>query len=279
MPPIGRYIIAVSGGVDSMTLLHILRAQPEIELIVAHFDHGIREDSAEDAKFVGEVAKEYGLKFETKREELGANASEDLARTRRYEFLRDVAKKHKAKIVTAHHADDAVETVAINTHRGTGWRGLASMDSDIVRPLLNMSKQHILEYAKKHNLKWREDSTNKSDNYLRNRIRHNNNLSDDEKLQILALRADQIRIKKEVDEEVKALIGDGPDYSRYFFTHVTPVVAVEMLRYITRAMLTRPQLKRALVAIKTLRPGTIYEAGAHVKFSFTSRNFTVKLIK
>src|SRR5665811_831566 len=125
-------------------------------------------------------------------------------------------------------------------------RDRASMDSDIVRPLLNMSKQYILDYAKTHNLQWREDSTNKNNNYLRNKIRHNNKLSDDEKLQILALRAQQIGLKKEIDKEVRAIIGDGPTYSRYFFTHIKSEVAVEMLRFITQVKLTHLTLPTIL---------------------------------
>lgn len=274
-----RYVVAVSGGVDSMTLLHILKSQPGLELIVAHFDHGIRGDSAEDARLVEQVAKEYGLPFEMKREELGEGTSEEKARERRYRFLRSVAKKHKAKLVTAHHADDAVETVAINTYRGTGWRGLAPLDSDVVRPLLNMSKEHILQYAREHDLKWREDSTNQSDAYLRNQIRHRNQLSDDAKQQVLALRAEQLRLKKEIDSEARSLIGDGPTYSRYFFTHIPTATAVELLRLATKARLTRPQLQRTVTAIKTYKPGTTYEAGSGVRLAFTSRNFTVELIK
>jgi len=69
--------------------------------------------------------------------------------------------------MTAHHADDVIETIAINHLRGTGWRGLAVLDSDIVRPLLGMSKEVIKDYAQKRGLTWREDSTNTSDVYLR----------------------------------------------------------------------------------------------------------------
>ena len=80
-----RYIVAVSGGVDSVALLDMLARLSDHELIVAHFDHGIRSDSAEDALFVSGLAEQYGLPFEMRREELGSNASEDLARTRRYD--------------------------------------------------------------------------------------------------------------------------------------------------------------------------------------------------
>jgi tRNA(Ile)-lysidine synthetase-like protein len=275
-----RYVVAVSGGVDSVVLLHMMAQHPVLDVIVAHFDHGIRDDSSEDALFVAGRAKAYGLRFESKREELGKQASEELARTRRYEFLRGVADSYGAKLVTAHHADDAVETVAINLTRGTGWRGLAVLDSDVLRPLLDMSKQEIIAYAKRHNLSWREDSTNASDAYLRNRVRRKATaLSDDAKRQVLALRTHQIGTKQQIEREVRGLIGNGPEYSRYFLTHADNKTAIECLRFITNARLTRPQSERALIAIKTNKPGSLFEAGSGVQFRFTSRNFVVELIK
>ena len=134
-----RYVVAVSGGVDSVVLLHQMVQDGGSELVVAHFDHGIREDSDLDAQFVRELAQSYRLPCEVRREELGSGASEELARNRRYAFLREVAKKHRATIVTAHHMNDIPETIAINLTRGTGWRGLAVLGSDVHRPLLHMS--------------------------------------------------------------------------------------------------------------------------------------------
>ena len=85
------YIVAVSGGVDSVVLLDMLAKKGEHELVVAHFDHGIRPESDADARFVWALAQCYGLPCEVRREELGAGASEELARARRYAFLRDIA--------------------------------------------------------------------------------------------------------------------------------------------------------------------------------------------
>lgn len=275
-----KYIVAVSGGVDSVVLLDMLAKKSDRELIVAHFDHGIRENSAEDAQFVESLAKKYNLPFETRRENLGETASEELARDRRYEFLREIGKKHNAEIVTAHHADDVVESIAINLSRGTGWRGLAVLDSDITRPLTFFAKSEILDYAKKHDLKWRDDSTNATDKYLRNRIRQlTNKLEDDSKRQLLALWSEQKSSKQKIDEEVKKLVGNGPNYSRHFFTHVDESSGLELLRHITSARLTRPQMIKVLHKIKTSLPNKSYQAGGGVKIHFTSRNFTVELIK
>lgn len=275
-----KYVLAVSGGVDSVVLLDMLVKKGDNELIVAHFDHGIRDDSKSDAIFVAELAEKYGLPFETKREELGPNASEEKARDRRYEFLRAVAKKYDAKLVTAHHSDDVIESIAINLTRGTGWRGLAVLDSDILRPLLYITKSEIITYAKKNKLKWREDSTNAGDDYLRNRIRRKIiGLDDDTKRQLLGLWSEQKSLKNTIDSEVKRILGHGKTYNRYFFTHIDNQTAVELLRYIVSARLTRPQSEKALHAIKTLLPGKTYQAGGGVKINFTSRNFTVELIK
>lgn len=277
--PKGKYVLAVSGGVDSVVLLDVLSKISDLEIIVAHFDHGIRHDSSDDADFVQDLAKKYNLPYESKREELGESASEDLARNRRYEFLREVAKKHDAKLVTAHHADDVIETIAINLVRGTGWRGLAAMDSDIVRPLTQTTKTEIVNYAKENNLTWHEDFTNQNDDYLRNKIRRQTMPLDlDTKRQLLALWEEQKEIKNKIDREIKSLaeINSG---DRYFFINVSQNEAIECLRYLTEGKLTRPQLINCLYAIKTYANGKIYEAGNGVKFSFTYRNFTVELLK
>ena len=275
-----RYLVAVSGGVDSVALLDMMLKIPGHELLVAHVDHGIRDDSAEDAQCVRELAATHGLPFHMIRVELGHGASEERARQIRYEYLRDLAETYGAKIVTAHHADDIVETIAINLHRGTGWRGVSTHDSDIVRPLLGMHKAQLSEYARRNGLSWREDSTNQSDQYLRNRLRrHLAHLPPDHKQKLLALRQQQLDRKREIEAEILRLIGDGPRYSRYFFGHIPTTVATECLRVATLGRLTRPQLQRALLAIKTTQPGKTYEAGAGVRLDFTSRNFTVTLIK
>lgn len=173
-----NYVVAVSGGVDSIALLDMVALNevqlPDVEqVVVAHFEHGIRDDSDEDAQFVEGRAQHYGYQCEIGHGTLGKNASEEVAREARYAFLRQVCKKYKATLVTAHHEDDVLETMIINLLRGTSWRGMASLQSsdDILRPLLDRSKHDLLEYAKRHNLQWREDSTNQDENYLRNYIR------------------------------------------------------------------------------------------------------------
>ncbi len=274
------YVVAVSGGVDSVVLLDMLAKKPDLKLIVAHFDHGIRTESKTDANFVKSLADKYDLPFETKREELGTGASEDLARSRRYKFLRSVAEKYGAQIVTAHHADDVIETIAINLSRGTGWRGLAVLDSDIVRPLTDMTKTEIINYAKEKGLSWREDKTNADEKYLRNRIRGKLvDLDDDSKRQLLGLWQQQKYLKNQIEEVVMNLISTNQTYERKIFVDLENSVALELLRHITNAKLTRPQLVKALNAVKNFLPAKTLQAGGGIELVFTSRNFTVKLIK
>lgn len=278
-----RCIVAVSGGIDSVVLLDTLVRAGGHELIVAHFDHGIRDDSAADSRFVRELAKKYGLPFVAIREELGAQASEELARDRRYNFLRHVARECNGIIVTAHHGDDVVETITINHLRGTGWRGLAVLNApDIFRPLLARTKQDIRDYALAHRLEWVEDSTNASTDYLRNRLRRkiSTAISETDHQAIRDLRQRQVALKKEIDKESEAFISATNEYSRYFFTHLESELAIELLRRaiatVSGTNPTRPQAERALIAIKTARANTQYEVGSKVRLRFTTRTFIVE---
>ena len=140
--PTGKYVVAVSGGVDSMVLLDILAKQEDLNLVIAHFDHGIRPDSAKDETLVAKVAKRHGLVFTSKKVALGSNASEALARDARYRFLKTVVKDNHAKaLITAHHQNDQIETAVFNLLRGTGRKGLGSLQSTelVLRPLISIS--------------------------------------------------------------------------------------------------------------------------------------------
>jgi tRNA(Ile)-lysidine synthetase-like protein len=277
-----RYLVAVSGGIDSVVLLDQLAANTANELIVAHFDHGIRQDSADDARFVAGLAAHYGAQFVSRREELGSQASEEQARRRRYAFLRTVAKEHQAIIITAHHADDVIETIAINLQRGTGWRGAAVLHTPgILRPLLTMTKAEIRSYAFENRLEWVEDSTNASDKYLRNRLRQRvaSTLSTTQKAALLALWRRQLELRAKIDSELAAYC-EQQEFSRHYLTQVDEQAAAELLRaaIVSRTQLspTRPQLSRAILAIKTAQPHTTFELGGGVRLLFNVRTFIVE---
>lgn len=181
-PRPGKYVVAVSGGVDSMSLLYMLFEHGGYELEVAHCNHGIRLDSYTDEQLVHEMAAEYGLPFQNVRLQLGGDASEDDARRARYDFLYSVLEDASADaIITAHHLDDRAETMLLNKQRGAGWMGLSPLHETetIKRPLLNVNKEAIYRYAKEHNLKWREDRSNLDPEYTpRNKIRQQLNTAD-----------------------------------------------------------------------------------------------------
>lgn len=273
--------MAVSGGVDSVVLLDMLVKRGNNELSVVHFDHGIREESGEDARFVEGLARRYSLPFFTRREELGEKASEGIARERRYAFLRELAKEQQATIVTAHHADDVIETIAINCLRSESWRGLAVLGAeDIQRPLLSLSKKELYIYAMKHGLEWVEDKTNASDAYLRNRVRKRlaKGLTVTSRQRLLELWKRQAELKEGIDLEGEALTRG--TLSRYFFTMIDFREAVELLRQVvlrkTGVSLLYSQAEYGALAIRTAKPGAIIELGEGVILEFSRGEFIAR---
>ncbi|MDO8335839.1 MAG: tRNA lysidine(34) synthetase TilS [Candidatus Saccharibacteria bacterium] len=267
----GTYIVAVSGGVDSVVLLDLLSKQSGLQLIIAHFDHGIRSNSATDSQFVKQLALKYDLNFELGSASLGKDASEEQARDARYSFLSSVKDKYNARqIITAHHSDDIVETIIINLTRGTGWRGLISLRSTehVLRPLLNFTKADILAYAKSNKLSWVEDSTNQEIKYLRNEIRHKivTKMSAEQRAEFLQLYQSQLDLTDEIDSNTIKLTSD----KRHDFIMWPESVSLEVLR--SQLKITRPQAKRALMAIKTAKPGTEIELSGDKSLKFTHKN-------
>jgi tRNA(Ile)-lysidine synthase len=266
LPP-GKYVIAMSGGVDSMVLLDMLRREPEIELTVAHFDHGMRADSAKDRQFVQQIAAVYKLPFVYEAGNLGAHASEATAREARYRFLRQVQQKSGAQaILVAHHQDDVLETALLNLLRGTGRLGLSSLRSqnDILRPLLHIPKQEILAYAKAQALAWHEDLSNQDERYVRNYIRHTilPRFSKVQQAQLLAY----IRKARELNDELDYVLTNAlhaqptrDQLDRRWFSMLPYTVSTEVLAAWLRSHGVRSFDKKLIhqlvVAAKTLSPG------------------------
>lgn len=177
-----KLLLAVSGGLDSMVLIHLFQ-ELQFDIAIAHCNFQLRGvESFEDQKFIQEYADassipiyvnqfettafadDYKLSIQVAARELRYNWFYELLETENFDFL-----------LTAHHADDNLETFLINLSRGTGLDGLTGIpkqNNKIIRPLLPFTRQEIESYAKEHQLKWREDSSNASDKYLRNKIRH-----------------------------------------------------------------------------------------------------------
>ena len=174
-PGPGRYLVAVSGGVDSVVLLDWLVAGVAgLELVVAHFDHRLRSNSADDARFVQQLAQGYGLDCVVGVSQLPKAANEADARAARYRFLAETKQSVGAlAVITAHHQDDLLETMILNLTRGTGRRGLTSLRSHnaLRRPLLEVPKASLVAAAEARRLEWVEDATNLSTRARRNWIR------------------------------------------------------------------------------------------------------------
>ena len=182
-------VAGVSGGPDSIALLHQLAdIISPLCLHVAHLDHGMRPQSADDVRFVAAAAEKWGLPFHSKRVEVPelarrrALSPEDAARLARYEFLAETAKDVGAKIVVVgHHAQDQVETILLHLLRGSGLAGLRGMlpfgplpgssDLTLVRPLLQQTRAQIEAYLEQHDLVSIMDETNLDPTYTRNRVR------------------------------------------------------------------------------------------------------------
>jgi len=183
--PGSTIIVGLSGGPDSVALLHVLNElKPELKLnlIAAHVDHGWRSESAKDVQFCRELCNQWGVLLITRQlsdfsSEVKFNGSrEEFARKMRRQFFKGLMHEHGGSaIALGHHADDQIETFFIRLIRGaslTGLTGMRPQHGVYVRPLLSCSKQEILEYLKKNSIAYLTDPTNASDEYLRNRIRN-----------------------------------------------------------------------------------------------------------
>lgn len=259
----GKYVVAVSGGVDSVTLLDLLvKNKPKLDLVVAHFDHGIRPDSIKDRKLVSKLALKYGLHFYFKEGNLGPLTSEEQARDKRYEFLWQVVKETKATgLITAHHQDDLIESAIINIARGSGRRGLSSIiNPKITRPLLGYSKKDVIAYATKNKLSWNEDKTNDDIKYLRNYIRKNimPKLKASDRQKIVSIINDQAKLNKAIDQDLSTLLNQvviSNKLPRLWFNSLDSKSANEVLAYWLRinglSSYDRQTINRLAVTLKT----------------------------
>lgn len=193
LPAASRLIVAVSGGIDSMVLLHVLyqlRNPHRWELEIGHFNHQLRGETSDgDERFVRKRAEKLSLPIHVDKGDVAGLARrkgisiEMAGRALRHLFLARIAVRQKSfQVALAHHADDQVETFWLRMLRGDVGAGLAGMRwkrqaaddprVTLVRPLLNISKKEIAKYARERGVDFREDSSNADLNYQRNRIRH-----------------------------------------------------------------------------------------------------------
>ncbi|MBR3153217.1 MAG: tRNA lysidine(34) synthetase TilS [Clostridia bacterium] len=180
-----KVVIAVSGGPDSMCLLHFfisIRKEYNLELFVCHVNHGIREESTDEEYFVENFCKKHNIKFFIKRVNLPEickkekKGLEEKGREIRYSFFDEVLKKTGSnKIAIAHNLNDYTETVLMNIFRGSGVKGLRGIEvksGNYIRPLINCKRRDIEEYCEENNLEPKHDKSNDDNTYTRNRIRN-----------------------------------------------------------------------------------------------------------
>ena len=178
----GKLLIAISGGLDSVVLTHLCH-ELKLNVTLAHCNFNLRNDESNaDEQFVVDVADKLALEvfvqnFDTEVYAKTYKLSIQMAaRKLRYDWFNELAEQLQFDyILTAHHADDNLETFLINLSRGTGLDGLTGIpeqNDKILRPLLSFSRKELEDYAKEHQIKWREDTSNASDKYLRNALRH-----------------------------------------------------------------------------------------------------------
>lgn len=184
-----RVLVGVSGGADSVALLHLLvglKDARRIWLGVVHVDHQLRPESAEDAAFVQQLAERFDVPAVVIRRNVRAEVArrklslEEGARHVRYEAFQEAARMHSAtRLALAHTADDQAETVLMRLLRGSGLTGLCAIpmsrplgECTIIRPLLGIWRKDLVEYLQAHRLAFRQDATNDDPRFVRNRIRH-----------------------------------------------------------------------------------------------------------
>ncbi|HBO83669.1 MAG TPA: tRNA lysidine(34) synthetase TilS [Deltaproteobacteria bacterium] len=257
-----RVLVAVSGGADSVVLLHVLmeiKDKYSLDIAVVHLNHSMRgEESDRDFVFVKNLAERIGVRFIGKKINVPEIKSEhggspqEVARRVRYRFFEDVAREYNAdKIATGHTLDDQAETVIMRFIKGTSLRGMSGIPfvrGKFIRPLLNIKREDIESYAKANNIKFVEDSSNISTKYFRNKVRlellpllkkYNPKIKEEIARLAESASRDEYYLEKEAEKEYKTAIAG----STIPLSDIKVVFNLEKIKSLHTALTTRIFLK------------------------------------
>ena len=239
-------ICAVSGGADSMALLfamYLLREKLDIRLQAVHFNHNLRgAESDADEAFVRAFCAQYDIELFVGSGQVtaGKKGLESAARDARYGFFQSLS----GKIATAHTADDNAETVLMRLVRGTGLKGLgaiAPMRGNIIRPMLNVTRQEILAFLEEYHLTYRQDSSNDGDDFLRNRLRHHVMPLLKEENPRLAENLSAMALRLRQDEEALSVMAEGESDVQTLRTMQTAIRSRALERILKESGVKEPE--------------------------------------
>ena len=295
-----RLLVGLSGGVDSVVLLHVLKRLIPLRgltLSAAHLDHGIRSQSGDDALFVDRLCRLWNIPLTVERCDVPELARqkkislEMAAREARREFLlRTAAQQDAEYIVLAHHREDQAETFLLRLLRGSGLSGLSGMQpccDQWLRPLLHVSRRQILDYAGDQDLTWSEDLSNRDGRYLRNRIRHGllpqlraYNPRLEERLDLLCRQqqSEEDFWSRLIEKKLPKIIisrDDGLRLSRRALLKLHPALRVRILREVIRLIKGDHQgmTEKHLVAIESLLQSELSQAAADLPGIWVARRY------
>lgn len=250
------YVLAISGGIDSMVLLDLF-IKAEFSIVVVHFDHQKRSDSSLDHELIQAICLNHKIPYYLFKLNLDDKNFQANARASRQHHLEEVATLHQTNsIVTAHHLDDLIETVLIKMIRGASFLGLSGIRFETIihgfsylKPLINYSKDEIMTYAAENNIQYLEDSTNSSNLYLRNQIRNSLvpilTTESEIRYQIQKLSDLFYQTHLFIRQQSLTFLSNQTQFSLPAFMHLNPIIQADIIAYLLESI--NFELKTSLI--------------------------------
>jgi len=274
------YILSVSGGVDSMSLFHYLKTH-DFKFVAVHFDHQKRTLSKLDGELIESLCSENQIPYHYIKLSIKSGNFQDSARQERYRLLQSIADQYNTPyILTAHHADDQIETIMMKLIRGSNLLGYSGMypttkigKYTYLKPLLGYSKEDLYNYAKENNVQFNEDSSNQDDDYLRNRIRHHVTpllKKENDVLKHFNQFSIQSRLASEyIRNESKQFLNDQLTFKVSEFLDLHPAIQYDVLSYLLEVYgvaRSFDKLDEIIKQLKTLKPNIVVRLSKSYEF-------------